>query len=88
MPFLNTSKLVTIERHITEEGAMHPSATGEFSRLLRDLTLAIRIVARDVRRSGLNDVLGVTEDVNVHGELVKRLDIHANEMIIRAMDHG
>lgn len=88
MPFLNTTKLVTIERHITEEGALHPSATGEFSRLLRDLTLAIRIVARDVRRSGLNDVLGVTEDVNVHGELVKRLDIHANEMIIRAMDHG
>ncbi|MBS1562656.1 MAG: class 1 fructose-bisphosphatase [Bacteroidetes bacterium] len=88
MPFLNTSKLVTIERHITEEGALHPSATGEFSRLLRDLTLAIRIVARDVRRSGLNDVLGVTEDVNVHGEMVKRLDIHANEVIIRAMDHG
>ncbi len=88
MPFLKTSKLITIERHITEEGALHPGATGEFSHLLRDFTLALRILARDVRRAGLNDVLGMTEDVNVHGERVKRLDIHANEVIFRAMDHG
>lgn len=88
MPFLNTSKLITIERHISEEGAQHPEATGEFSRLLRDFTLALRILARDVRRAGLNDVLGMTDETNVHGERVKRLDIHANEVIFRAMDHG
>ena len=88
MPFLKTSKLITIERHITEEGALHPEATGEFSHLLRDFTLALRILARDVRRAGLNDILGATEDTNVHGERVKRLDIHANEVIFRAMDHG
>lgn len=88
MPFLKTSKLITIERHITEEGALHPEATGEFSHLLRDFTLALRILARDVRRAGLNDVLGVTDNTNSHGETVKRLDIHANEVIFRAMDHG
>lgn len=88
MPFLSTSKLVTIERHISEEGAAHPSATGELSRLLRDLMLALRILARDVRRAGLNDVLGMTNSVNSHGEKVKRLDLHANEVIYRAMDHG
>lgn len=88
MPFLKTSTLVTIERHIAEEAAFHPEATGEFSRLLRDLTLALRILARDVRRAGLNDVLGMTDGTNVHGERVKRLDIHANEVIYRAMDHG
>lgn len=88
MPFLKTSTLVTIERHIAEEAAFHPEATGEFSRLLRDFTLALRILARDVRRAGLNDVLGMTDGMNVHGERVKRLDIHANEVIYRAMDHG
>ncbi|NQW29808.1 MAG: class 1 fructose-bisphosphatase [Ignavibacteria bacterium] len=82
------SKLITIERHIVEAGALHPEATGEFSRLLRDFMLALRIVARDVRRAGLNDMLGMTEDTNVHGENVKRLDIHANEVIFRSMDHG
>ena len=88
MTLVKTSKLITIERHIAEEGALHPDATGEFSRLLRDLTLALRILARDVRRAGLNDVLGITDDTNIHGERVKRLDIHANEVIFRAMDHG
>jgi len=53
MPIVKTTKLITIERHITEEGAMHPDATGEFSHLLRDFTLAMRILARDVRRAGL-----------------------------------
>lgn len=67
---------------------MHPEATGELTRLLRDLTLALRIVAHDVRRAGLNDVLGLTDDVNSHGERVKRLDIHANDVIFRAMERG
>lgn len=88
MAFLRTTKLVTIERHIAEEGAMHPQATGEFSHLLRDFTLALRILARDVRRSGINDILGATDELNTHGERVKRLDIHANDVIFRAMDHG
>lgn len=88
MPLVRTSNLITIERHIAEEHALHPAATGEFSRLLRDLTLALRILARDVRRAGLNDVLGMTDQTNVHGERVKRLDIHANDVIVRAMDHG
>ncbi len=82
------NKLITIERHIAEEELFHSAATGEFSRLLRDLTLAIRIISRDVRRAGLNDILGITENENVHGEQVKVLDRHANDTIFRAMDHG
>lgn len=88
MPIFNTSKLVTIERHIAEEQAFHSGATGEFSRLMRDLTLALRIIARDVRRAGLSDVLGITDSKNVHGEQVKKLDEYANDVIFRAMDHG
>ncbi|MBI3260660.1 MAG: class 1 fructose-bisphosphatase, partial [Ignavibacteriae bacterium] len=88
MAIFSTSKLVTIERHFSEEQELHPKATGEFSRLLRDLTLAIRLIARDVRRAGLSDVLGLTEVHNVHGEQVKKLDEFANDIIFRAMDHG
>ncbi len=83
-----SNKLVTIERHISEQQGMFPEATGEFSRLLRDLTLALRIIARDVRRAGLNDILGYTQTTNVHGEAVKKLDEFANDIIFRAMDHG
>lgn len=88
MPIISTSKLITIERHIAEEEQLHPEATGDYSGLLRDLTLALRLIARDVRRAGLNDVLGLTESKNIHGETVKKLDDYANEVIFRAMDHG
>ncbi|MBL7997098.1 MAG: class 1 fructose-bisphosphatase [Candidatus Kapabacteria bacterium] len=81
-------KLVTIERHIAEQQGMFPEATGEFSKLMRDLTLALRIIARDVRRAGLNNILGYTQQTNVHGEAVKKLDEFANDIIFRAMDHG
>lgn len=85
---MNQGKLVTIERHIAEQQGMFPEATGEFSKLMRDLTLALRIIARDVRRAGLNDILGYTQQTNVHGEAVKKLDEFANDIIFKAMDHG
>ncbi len=88
MPIISTNKLVTIERHIAEGEQLHPGATGEYSALLRDLTLALRLIAHDVRRAGLNDILGITDMKNIHGETVKKLDDFANDVIFRAMDHG
>jgi nucleotide-binding universal stress UspA family protein len=81
-------KLITIERHIADQEHLHKEATGEFSRLLRDLTLAVRVISREVRRAGLGDILGMTGEENVHGEAVKKLDEFANETIIRAMRYG
>jgi fructose-1,6-bisphosphatase I len=85
---MRVSKLVTIERHIAEEEHMTRGATGEFSRMMRDMLLAIRLISRDVRRAGLGDVLGMTDGTNVHGEQVKKLDQIAHDTIFRAMDHG
>lgn len=81
-------KLVTIERHIADQQHLYRHATGEFSRLLRDLTLAIRVISREVRRAGLADILGFTGDRNIHGEHVKKLDEFANEIIVRAMRYS
>src|SRR5687768_13778471 len=81
-------KLVTIERHIADQQHLYRHATGEFSRLLRDLTLAIRVISREVRRAGLADILGFTGDMNVHGEHVKKLDEFANEIIVRTMAYS
>ncbi len=83
-----TPKLITIERHIADQQHLHPEATGAFSRLLRDLMLAIRVISREVRRAGLADILGLTGDENVHGEAVKKLDDFSNTTIIRAMLNG
>ncbi|MFP4527872.1 MAG: class 1 fructose-bisphosphatase [Candidatus Kapaibacterium sp.] len=88
MPLIKTSRFVTIDRFISEEESMHPGATGVFTSILHDLSFAFRIIQREVRRAGLNDILGLTDSINVHGETVRRLDEYANEVIIRSMDHG
>ncbi len=82
------AKLVTLSRHIHEEQRLHPEATGEFTRLLDDFLIAIKLIRREVSRAGLIDILGFTGGVNVHGEEVKKLDAFAQDRIFKAMDHG
>ena len=81
-------KFMTLERFINEQESMHPDATGEFSALLHDLSLAAKLVWREVSKAGLVDVLGTTNQTNTSGDIVKKLDVFADETIFKAMDHG
>jgi fructose-1,6-bisphosphatase I len=87
MPLVH-NKVITIERHIIEQQERSHGATGDFSALLRDLTLAFKIINREVGQAGLVDALGATGNVNVQGEIVQKLDEFADTVIYRAMDHG
>lgn len=81
-------QLRTLEQFIIERQNETPGSTGQFSRLLRDIALAAKIVNRDVRRAGLVDILGETGDVNVQGEVQKKLDLLAHEEFVRALRRG
>ncbi|HRN27932.1 MAG: class 1 fructose-bisphosphatase [Ignavibacteriaceae bacterium] len=81
-------KFNTLARYIYEEARNYPEATGELSDLLHDLSLAAKVISLEVNKAGLVDILGFTGDENVHGERVKKLDMFANDMMIKAMDHG
>jgi fructose-1,6-bisphosphatase I len=82
------TSVVTIERFIIEQERLHPEATGELSGILYDMALAAKMIANKVRRAGLADILGATENANVQGEIQQKLDIFANDTIIKAVDHG
>jgi fructose-1,6-bisphosphatase I len=82
------SRVITIERHIIEGERAHPGATGNFSVLLHDLTLAFKVIWREVSKAGLVNILGTVGRENIHGDQVKKLDLFADETIYRAMDHG
>ena len=82
------ARFMTLHRHILEGEKMHPEATGELSALLSQLGLAAKVISLEVNKAGLVDIIGFTGDSNVHGEQVKKLDIYAHEMLIKAMDHG
>lgn len=85
---MQKSRVVTIQRHIVEQERLYPRATGDFTGLLWDLTLAAKSISREVNKAGLAEILGLTGEVNVHGDNVKKLDVYANERICKAMDHG
>ena len=79
--------VVTLERHIVEEERSRPEATGAFSNILYSLTLAARIISREVNKAGIVDMLGGTGGTNVQGERVQKLDLYAEDVIFRALDH-
>ena len=88
MVYNTPTSVVTIDRFIVEQERLHPEATGELSGILYDLALAAKIISSKVRRAGLVDILGSADAENVQGEIQQKLDVFANETIVKALDHG
>lgn len=81
-------RLITLEEFILKSQNRFPGAKGELSQLLRDISLASKVISKEVKRAGLANILGVHGTTNVHGEAVKRLDLFANEQLIHALSRS
>ncbi len=81
------SHVVTISRFLVDQERLHPEATGAFTDLLSDIALAAKMIGREVNKAGLVEILGRAGEENVHGEEVQKLDLYANEVIFKALDH-
>src|SRR5207245_11802682 len=79
---------ITLTRFIIETQAGYPAATGEFSALLAQIGLAGKLIAHDLRRAGLINILGNTGGTNVQGETVKKLDAIANETFVKVLQYS
>ena len=80
-------ELITIERHILEQQQKgFPQATGDFTQLLYDITFAAKIIAREVNKAGLVEILGTTGTKNIQGETVQKLDEFADSVIQATMN--
>jgi fructose-1,6-bisphosphatase I len=77
--------VVTLNEFIIRSQAKHPHATGGFTHLLHHVTIAAKIVNREVNKAGLVDILGSVGKTNVQGEDQKKLDIIANNHFIDAI---
>lgn len=76
---MRINQVISLSQFIADQQSKHPEATGDLSKIFRDIKFAAKIVNRDVRKAGLVDLLGAHGTVNVQGEEVKKLDIIANE---------
>jgi len=80
--------VLTLDEFTLQQLRQFPSATGELSRLLRDMALAAKRVNVEVNKAGLVDILGDAGSINVQGEDVKKLDIYANNQFMGVLKHG
>lgn len=80
-----TPRPLTVQQHILREQARIPGASGEFSWLLSGITLSAKLIEAQVRRAGLNDILGAHGDINVQGEVQQKLDVYANEVMSESL---
>ncbi len=85
MPYAVRDNLTTLQSHIIAEQHKHPDATGELTWILSALSLAGKAIANKVRRARIDDVLGEAGESNVHGEAQQKLDVIANEILLRLL---
>jgi fructose-1,6-bisphosphatase I len=81
-------KVKTLVEFIIERQSDFPYATGELTRLLSDLSIAGKIVNREVNKAGLVDILGAEGSENIQGEQQQKLDVFANNQFITALNAG
>lgn len=80
--------LMTLEQFIIDQQEHFSHSTGAFSRLLRDLSVAAKIISKNIRQAGILDVMGETGAVNVQNERQKKLDQIAHRELVRALRKG
>lgn len=78
-------RIMTLQAHILEQQAQHPQASGTFSWILSALSISAKIIADKVRRARLENVLGSVGTENVQGEVQQKLDVLANDVLLRTL---
>ena len=78
-------RIMTLQGHILEQEVRHPQASGTFSWILSALSISAKIIADQVRRARLENVLGSVGTENVQGEVQQKLDVIANNVLLRTL---
>ena len=82
------SKIATLTEFITDQQILNPQATGNLTRILYDISVASKVVNKEINKAGLNDMTGEVGQENIQGEKVKKLDLYANDVFIEALKGG
>ena len=79
------NEIVTLQAHILQQQSRYPEASGQFSWILSALAISAKMIASHVRRARLDDVLGTVGNQNVQGEQQQKLDVIANDILLRTL---
>ena len=79
---------ISLSRYLVEQQRMDGHIPAELRLLLEVVARASKSISQSVNKGALGDVMGGTESENVQGEVQKKLDIIANEVLIEANEWG
>ena len=77
----------TLDRFLTQCQQRHDVATGELTRVLGQIALVGKIISSSMRRAALEGLQGLTGEVNVQGEEVKKLDKIGNDLFVHSFEY-
>ena len=80
-----SENLMSLQSHILLEEAKFPTASGDFTWIISAISLAAKSIANHVRRARLSGAIGKIGETNVQGEEQQKLDVIANNAIMRCL---
>ena len=79
---------VSLTRYLIEQERDHGTIPPQLRLLLEVVARSCKGISLSVTKGALGDILGATESENIQGEVQKKLDIIANEVLIEANEWG
>jgi fructose-1,6-bisphosphatase I len=79
---------ISLTRYLVEQQRMDGKIPAQLRLLLEVVARACKSISQAVNKGDLGDVMGTAESENVQGEIQKKLDIIANEVLIEANEWG
>jgi fructose-1,6-bisphosphatase I len=81
-------RVTTLDEFIIQRQKDFAFASGDLSKLLRDIGLAAKIISREVNKAGLVDLAGSIGTDNSSGERQQKLDKLADDMLISCLQNS
>jgi fructose-1,6-bisphosphatase I len=85
---ISMPKRISLTRYLVEQQRLEGHIPSQLRLLLEVVARACKRISQAVNKGALGDVMGSTESENVQGEMQKKLDIIANEVLIEANEWG
>ena len=82
------TKSISLTQYLLEQQRLHDNIPAQLRLLIEVVARACKRISISVNKGALGDVLGSAHSENVQGEIQKKLDIIANEVLIEANEWG
>ncbi|MEJ7137899.1 class 1 fructose-bisphosphatase [Amphibiibacter pelophylacis] len=85
---MSTAQRISLSRYLIEQQREHGHISAELRLLIEVVARACKHIAVSVNKGALGEVLGTAGSANIQGEVQKKLDVIANEVLIEANEWG